>query len=330
MVTLSKRVSLLVSACLLLFMTACAGAGDGTADTAAGTEAETTAVTEAVMNYPPTAEPTAEQIANHEKILLWPEDNIPYHIENEEKGLQPTIRAYLCEGSDSAVVIFPGGGYFQLSDESEGVAVAEAYNARGINAFVVNYRYEPYDGRASLADGQRAVQYVRYFADAGVFAGIDPEKIAVCGFSAGGHLAVTVAQHEAENIVGDIAGAYRSTPDACVLVYPVTTLGDGTYETMPRIFLADKQNDEAEIAKYSYPYNLAAMPATFVCYSTKDTTVNFEKNSIALYDAMTAAGMDIVKKEYTDAPHGCGLGIGFDDFSQWIDDSAQFLKDRGY
>ena len=330
---LLKRTLLLLTAFLLFAgMTGCSG--DAAVGEETGThpvdsvlEEDTTAETEPVIPLLPTAVPTAEQIENHEKILLWPEDNIPYLIEDDEKGLMPTIRAYLCEGADAAVVIFPGGGYFQLSDESEGVAVAEAYNAEGFSAFVVNYRYEPYDGRATLADGTRAIQYVRYFADT---FGIAPDKIAVCGFSAGGHLAVMTAQHPAENIVGDEAGAVRSAPDACILAYPVTTLGDGTYETMPRIFLADNRDNADEIAKYSYPYNLAAMPSTFVFYSDLDTTVDFEKNSIALYKAMTDAGLDAEIKAYTDAPHGVGLGTQYDAFSGWLGESVTFLRAHGY
>ncbi|MGM9625320.1 MAG: alpha/beta hydrolase [Eubacteriales bacterium] len=299
---------------------------------AAGVTEEQTAAAETAFD-PALSIPGAierEDIMNHEKILLWPEDHIPYLIEDDKKGLMPTIRAYLCEGADSCVVIFPGGGYFQLSDESEGVEVAKAYNAQGFSAFVVNYRYEPYDGRATLADAQRAIQYVRYYADD---FGIDPDKIALCGFSAGGHLAVMTAEHPAEaaeNLAGDRIGAMRSTPDLCILAYPVTTLGDGTYETMPRIFLGDQMDNADEIAKYSYPYNLSAMPSTFVFYSVKDTTVDFEKNSIAFADAMRDIGGDVVFKEYADAGHGVGLGTQYKDFSAWIADSSEFMRERGF
>ncbi len=282
------------------------------------------------MSYAEIKAPTKAQIDNHEKILLWDEGNIPYHIENEEKGLKPTIRAYLVEGSDSAVVVFPGGGYFILSDEGEGVDIAKAYNAEGISAFVVNYRYEPYDGRAILADGQRAVRYVRYFAQKGVFGNLDPHKIAVCGFSAGGHLAMLVSQHGAENITSDTVGSVSSTPDACVLVYAVTTLDHGAFSFMARIFLGDKQHDMDELKKLSYPYNLGSMPPTFICYSIKDEAVDCTQNAIAMYDDMKAVGLDAEIRGYTDATHGCGLGLTFPDFSRWHAASADFLHRRGF
>ena len=133
-----KRTLLLLTSMLLLV--GCASGGTEPAQTDAQTTADTEAVTESVPSYPPVTPPTEEQITGHEHLLLWPEDNIPYYLENDEKGLMPTIRAYLCEGARSAVVIFPGGGYFQLSDVSEGVDIAQAYNNAGYSAFVVNYR----------------------------------------------------------------------------------------------------------------------------------------------------------------------------------------------
>ena len=308
-----KRTLLALTSMLLLV--GCAS------DTAVPTKKESTA-------QQPTAAPSAEQTADHEKLLLWPEDNIPYHLENDEKGLLPTVRAYLCDGADSAVIIFPGGGYFQLSDVSEGVDIARAYNEAGFSAFVVNYRYEPYDGRAILADGQRAVQYVRYYAKD---FGIDPDKIAVCGFSAGGHLSVTVAEHPVtQNLAGDAIGKTRSTPDACILAYPVTTLGEGTFETMPRIFLGEDLGNAEETAKYSYPHAIGNMPPTFVFYSVKDYFVNYEANSIAFAEAMKAAGRDVVIRAYTDGGHGIGLGTSYPDYAHWHAESVAFLRERGF
>lgn len=263
------------------------------------------------------------KISSHEKIALWESGKIPY-----DKGadtLQATIRAYLADGADSAVVIFPGGGYFQLSDDSEGVAVAKAYNQKGISAFVVNYRYKPYDGNAILADGIRSVQFVRRYAKD---FGIDPEKIAVCGFSAGGHLAMLVCEKANTFVspVSDSISAFNAHPNACILGYPVVTLGDGTYPTMPEIFLGDKKDDKAELAKYSYPYNLNDMPATFAFYGEKDTAVDFNKNAEAITAALKAAGKTAECHAFSDAGHGVGLGTSYADYSRWFDLSVTFLQ----
>ena len=332
MIRMLHRAALLLLACLSVsVLSSCGAEAVSEKETApspetngAPTEAETSRETE--ETFPAVPAPDAEAVRNHEKLSLWDEDNIPFAMENG--GRDATIQPFLLDGADASVVIFPGGGYFQLSEESEGIAVAKAYNALGFNAFVVCYRYEPYDGRAILADGQRAVQYVRYYAQS---FGVDPGKIALCGFSAGGHLSVMVAEHDPDgNPAGDAIGACSASPNACILAYPVTTLGDGTYVTMPRIFLGEKDKDAEEIAKYSYPTNLDRMPPTFVFYSERDSLVDYEKNSAAFADAMRAAGKTVVCKSYPDGEHGVGLGTAYHEYSAWVSDSVKFLKDNGF
>ena len=324
------RAAVLSLACLTL--TALSGCGAQHVNKPKETNAASKTKEEKEATLPVSVPDTADE---HPKLPLWEENNTPFRMENG--GREATIQPFLTEGADAAVIIFPGGGYFQLSEESEGVAVAKAYNEQGYSAFVVCYRYEPYDGRATLADGQRAIQYVRYHAQE---YGISPEKIAVCGFSAGGHLAVMTAEHapeenfagdaSEENFARDAIGECSSYPNACILGYPVTTLGDGTFITMPRIFLGEKQTEEAEIAKYSYPTNLDLMPPTFVFYSEQDTAVDYLKNSVAFAKALRDAGKTVVCRGYKDGGHGVGLGTAFPDFSAWLEESARFLKDIGF
>jgi len=282
------------------------------------TAGETLPETEPQPQWLPAPALDREKVDSHAVISLWPEDNIPY--QREDSKLAATIQAYLVEGADKSVVIFPGGGYFQLSVDSEGTQIAKAYNELGYNAFVACYRYKPYDGSATLADGQRAVQWVRFYADQ---LGVNPDKIAVCGFSAGGHLSVMVAQHAPEeNLVGDEIGGVSSAPNACVLAYPVVTLGDGTYPTMPEIFAG---NDPDLIKKYSYDYNMPAMPASFVFTSKRDSLVDYTKNSAVIAAALEAQGTPVEYKEYADGEHGIGLGKGHKQYSAWVADSVAFL-----
>jgi len=269
--------------------------------------------------------PTETEIANHTTKSLWHEGEVPFHL--EEATNYATITPYIVDGSDEAVIIYPGGGYYQLSTVGEGSNIAKAYNEKGISAFVVTYRYQPYNGNAILADGQRAVQYVRYFAED---FGVNPDKIAVLGFSAGGHLATMVCQHTpVENLANDAIGEVSSKPNAVVLGYAVTTLGDGTYYTMPGIFLGEENKENASlIAKYSYGNNIYAMPPAFIFYSTLDTLVNPEKNSVALANAMTAAGKTVEIHGYTDGTHGVGLGASYAEFSKWLEASCEFLANE--
>ena len=232
----------------------------------------------------------------------------------------------MVENSDEAVIIYPGGGYVNLSTSSEGTKIAQAYNEKGISAFVVTYRYSPCNENAILADGQRAVQYVRYFAED---FGVNPDKISVLGFSAGGHLATMVCQHEPEKkLANDPINEVSSKPDAVLLGYAVTTLGDGTYETMPGAFLGEANKNNSElIAKYSFTNDISAMPPAFIFYSKLDTLVDPEKNSVALADALTSAGKTVEIHAYDDGGHGVGLGKDYPEYSKWLEQSCEFLAE---
>lgn len=259
-----------------------------------------------------------ERFLKHTPLPLW--DTLP--LPHPEAPFVPHIRAYPVKGSRAAVVIYPGGGYFQLSEVSEGSDIAEAYNERGFSAFVVKYRYKPSDGHAILADGHRGVQFARFHA---AHLGFDPDKIAVCGFSAGGHLAMAVCEHEVEFADGAI-GRESAHPNACILGYPVVTLGDGTFPTMPEIFLGDKKDDAVSIASYSYPYRLDRMPPTFSFYSKNDTAVDYNKNAEAITGSLRGIGTYAECHAFSDAAHGTGLGKAFPDFSQWFELSVAFLN----
>ena len=303
-----------------------------TTETTTETTTEATTTTEETTTEETTTEApkpaiSAEDITNHAELPLWGETTAPHMIERPNRpSMTPTIVPYVVEGADTAVIIYPGGGYYQLSWDSEGKEIAKAYNEKGISAFIVRYRYYPYAaGDGILADGQRAVQFVRYYAED---FGIDPEKIAVCGFSAGGHLAMAVAQHAPEeNLIGDAIGEVSAAPNACILCYPVTTFEPGTSSgSTPLNFLGkDNVNNADLIAKYSYGYNLAAMPDTFIWYGEKDTTVDPAKNSVALANALVAIGTNVQCIAYSDAGHGVGLASTYNNASKWHAASVDFL-----
>lgn len=314
------------AAAFVLLLSMFAGCASENGESVEKMDSEQIVETEPEVKLDPSPALDMDKIAKHEKISLWGDGDIPY--QNDESDLQATIQAYLVDGCDSCVVIFPGGGYFQLSEDSEGNDIARAYNEEGLSAFVACYRYKPYEGDAILADGQRAVQFVRHYAKE---LGIDENKIAVCGFSAGGHLSMLVAEHPCgENILGDEIGACSSLPNACILGYPVVTLEDGTYVTMPEVFLGSEQENAELLAEYSYQTNLEMMPPSFIFYSLKDTTVDFEKNSVALNDALTKLGKKVVCVAYEDGAHGVGLGEQFGQYAGWLASSAGFLKELGF
>ena len=259
-----------------------------------------------------------KDIQNHKAFPLWGNEIPPYGVGQGE--VLPTVMPYLVEKPKYSVVIFPGGGYFQLSVASEGIAIAKALNADGVSAFVVTYRYKPCDGRAILADGMRAMQFVRYYAED--FA-IDKDKIALMGFSAGGHLAVTVAEHQPETIWDDISRE-SAAPNALLLGYPVVTLEDGTFPTMPGIFLGEEKENSELLAKYSYEYRPEAIPAAFSWYSVKDTAVDYTKNAEALHRKLCELGIPSECHGFSDGAHGIGLGRDFPEYATWLSLAVRF------
>lgn len=173
--------------------------------------------------------------AQHPQVIpLWPE-GVPGAIANGGPEVfaegrvsnvhQPTLTlhpAAVKPGTGTAVIVCPGGGYQRLSIEKEGHAVAAWLNSLGVSAFVLKYRLKEYGHPAPLCDVLRAVRIVRRDA---VRWRIDPGRIGVLGFSAGGHLAATAGTlfDAAEGRTGAEIDRVSARPDFLVLVYPVIT-----------------------------------------------------------------------------------------------------------
>lgn len=277
-------------------------------------------------------------VKSHALIPLWGEGEAPYEIEDpkvkDKFYHEATIQAYLVEGSDRCVIVYPGGGYGGLT-AAEGGVIAQAYNEKGISAFVCNYRQNKYTKGdiiayhrdAFLADGQRAVQFVRYYAQA---FGIDSDKIAVCGFSAGGHLAMYVCEHEAtENVKGDEIGKVSSVPNLCILSYAVTVLEPGVSTvTTSHIFHSDEERANKElIAFYSYTYAPEKMPPTYIWYSKLDKSVDYNVCSVQFAQKLESLGITVKCDGFSDGGHGTGLSSSYPDSAKWFDNSVSFINE---
>src|SRR5512143_2477355 len=176
-------------------------------------------------SYPMTAVDTAH--GDREALLLWPE-GAPGAVGSEavDKPKITLYRADPARASGAAVVVCPGGGYGVLAADHEGKQVAEWLNSLGVSAFVLQYRLGPrYHHPAPLQDAQRAIRIAR--SRAGSW-GVDPSRIGILGFSAGGHLASTAATHFDAGQPGSADPVERvsSRPDFAVLAYPVVSLLD--------------------------------------------------------------------------------------------------------
>lgn len=245
------------------------------------------------------------------KILtLWP-NGAPL-AKGSTSADVPKLYYYPAAGAGvrSAVIVLPGGGYTHVVMDKEGAVEARWLAARGVAAFVLQYRLSPeYRYPAPMLDGARAVRYVR--SHAAEF-GIDANKIGVWGFSAGGHLAGYLATEpvERDRASADPVERVNAHPDFAVFSYARLTMDD----SVPR-----PGNMEALVGDNPSPETLDRI--SFVRHVTKDTSPSFiysttgdqtvnSLNATAYYDALKRAGVPVELHVFELGPHGTGMGQG--------------------
>jgi acetyl esterase/lipase len=245
---------------------------------------------------------------------------------------RPTITPFLlpaAQRNGTAVVVLPGGGYQHLAMDHEGYQVARWLNTLGVQAFVVQYRLGmKYHHPAELMDAQRAIRTVR--ARAAEW-GIDPARVGIMGFSAGGHLASTAGTHYDAGKPGaaDPIDRVSSRPDFMVLGYPVITLKDPYAHKGSRTNLLGESPDPALVALLSNETQVTKdTPPTFLVHTSNDRTVPVE-NSIMFYQALHAAGVPAEMHIFESGPHGFGLGGTNPVLSTWSTLLANWLRARG-
>jgi acetyl esterase/lipase len=208
----------------------------------------------------------------------------------------------------SAVLICPGGGYSHLAMYKEGKKVALWLNSLGITAFVLKYRM-PNDmimkdkTIGPLQDAQEAIRTIRSNAKEW---NIDPAKIGVLGFSAGGHLASTLATHYLDNVYE--ADTTSARPDFSILIYPVISMEDGITHNGSKVSLLGANASKVIIDKYSNEKQVDAnTPKTFLVHATDDKVVPVE-NSINYYMNLNKYNVPVEMHLYENGGHGFGLG----------------------
>jgi len=265
-----------------------------------------------------------------EVIKLW-ETKAPNAAGNESVDI-PTITPFPAPkdlASRAAVVICPGGGYVRLSDIKEGSEVARWLNSLGISAFVLKYRLGmKYHQPNQLLDAARAVRYVRANAERWE---IDPGKIGILGFSAGGHLASTLGTHfdPGRNNSSDPIDRVSSRPDLMVLIYPVITMGEFAHAGS-KLNLLDANPPEDLIKQYSNELHVAAdTPPAFLVHTMTDATVPVE-NSLLFVQALRKAKVPVEFHLYEKGPHGFGLAPTDPVLSSWTARCADWLALHGF
>jgi acetyl esterase/lipase len=262
--------------------------------------------------------------------LLWPK-GAPGAIGDSEAD-KPSITIYLPaaeKATGAAVVVCPGGGYGHLAVDHEGRQPAEYLNSLGVAAFVLRYRIAPrYRHPAPLQDAQRALRGVRARAKEW---SVDPKRIGIWGFSAGGHLASTAATHfdsgkpDAEDPIDRVS----CRPDFAILCYPVITMTPPYTHMGSRNNLLGSNPSPDLVESYSNEKQVRPdSPPTFLFHTTEDTGVPPE-NSILFYQALRKAHVPAELHIYEKGKHGVGLAQKDPVLSSWPDRLSAWLRQRG-
>lgn len=251
---------------------------------------------------------------------------------------KPTIEVYPAaadKNTGTAIVVCPGGGYYGVSFISEGVEVAKWLNQLGITAVVLHYRL-PNDAIAKnksiapLQDGQEAIRIVRRNATKW---GIDPNKIGIMGFSAGGHLASTISTHFDEKVYQSIDST-SARPDFSLLIYPVISMNSTIAHAGSRDNLLGEHPSPEMVKHFSNELQVTAKtPPAFMIHSFDDGSVPVE-NSIEYALAMKKHHIPCELHLYERGGHGFGLGLeswrSNSTESTWTEACRKWLEVRGY
>jgi acetyl esterase/lipase len=246
---------------------------------------------------------------------------------------EPDIAVYLPTkkfATGQAVVICPGGGYWILAYNLEGTDIARYLNSIGVAAIVLKYRLPTYGNtiephKVPLMDAQRAMRLVRHNAAKW---NIDPEKIGVMGFSAGGHLASTLGTHfdYGDKASKDSVEKLSCRPDFMILMYPVISFTEPCTHTGSRDALLGKNPTIEMLNFYSNELQVKEdTPPTFLVHADDDSGVPVD-NSLLMYKALRAKKIPAEMHILSEGEHGFGLALNNNHVASWTNNLTLWLK----
>lgn len=244
----------------------------------------------------------------------------------------PDIAVYLPSkrfASGQAVVICPGGGYWVLAYDLEGTDIARYLNSIGVAAIVLKYRLPTYGNciephKAPLMDAQRAMRLVRHNAAKW---NINPLKIGIMGFSAGGHLASTLGTHfdYGNPSASDSVELESCRPDFMILMYPVISFTDTSMHLGSREALLGKDPDPVLVTYYSNELQVKDdTPPAFIVHADNDNGVPVD-NTLLMYKALRARHIPAEIHILSEGEHGFGLGGNNDHIASWTNNMKLWL-----
>ena len=269
-------------------------------------------------------------ISDGQLLPLWP-GGAPGALGTADADV-PAITVYLprtMTANTPAMIVCPGGGYGALAANHEGRQVANYLNSLGMAAFVLRYRLGPkYHHPIELGDAQRAIRTVR--ARAAEWR-LDPARIGIMGFSAGGHLAMSASTwpDAVQTSPGDDIDRVSSRPDFAVLGYPVISMTAAwTHKGSLRNLLGDQPDPELAKRLSGELAVTKNTPPTFIFQTNEDASVPAE-NAVQYYLALRQAGVPAEMHVFEKGVHGVGLANNDPALAPWSSLLANWLRVRG-
>ncbi|QJR80702.1 alpha/beta hydrolase [Alteromonas pelagimontana] len=242
---------------------------------------------------------------------------------------QPKLTVYqpsAAKRNGVAVLILPGGGYFGVAIDKEGYAIAERFAKAGVTAFVLKYRM-PMDSTMKdkatgpLQDAQQALAVIRQNSEKW---GVDADKVGIMGFSAGGHLASTVATHFKKPVMPGLSKKLVR-PDFQVLIYPVISMEAGITHQGSRELLLGKAPNGQQVNDFSNEKQVTAnTPQAFIVHANDDKSVPVA-NSLRYHAALVEKRVPVQLLLLPEGGHGFGMTNNFD----WFQTLEMWLHSRG-
>lgn len=266
----------------------------------------------------------ADEPAGSFTLSLWPKGKAPVGA-GMFSDEDPTITVYQApKPSGTAIVICPGGGYGGHAIQPEGHGIARWLNGHGITGVVLRYRLPKGRSEVPLRDGLRAIRMTRRHSRQW---GVDPAKVGVMGFSAGGHLASTCATKFSAGDAGasDPLEKLSARPDFAILIYPVITMGPHTHGGSKRNLLGRDPGDALTKAFSSELQVTEQTPPTFLAHAIDDRPVP-PINSELFYKALLARRVRAKYLKLPDGGHGLN-GYKGASWDAWQTQSLEWLAD---
>jgi acetyl esterase/lipase len=294
------------------------------------------------QSSPAAVAPNVYDSSDHDQIRLW-DGPAPGSSGNDPRRDIPFLRVYRAPAQDhapgSAVLLIPGGGYDRLSDREEQAPVAEYFSQRlTLTTFILYYRLVQSDGTyrypVPMWDGQRALKLIRYL---GSKYGINPGRVGVFGFSAGGHLATMLAVHSGTDFSlpqHDAVDLQNGRPDFLGLGYPVISMNPAQFAAgSSRSHLLYGYRGQALDQLENYLSGQAnvhsGMPPVFLFESMDDRRIS-PQNSVLFDQALQAAKVPAQIHLFTHGIHGAGLAGAIPDEQTWPELFHQWLIGLGF